>query len=73
VEYSDAMNLLATPDSTMKRIKSGNAIELRGRFVAILRGTKLVDTLECRCDDFGPRIPLLIDWTAERTRAARTG
>ena len=71
-EYTDAMNLFATDDSTMRRIKAGNVIELRGRFVAILRGTKVVDALECRCDQFGPRVPLLIDWRMGPTRAART-
>ena len=62
VEYASALDLFSTPDQTMRAINAGNIIEIRGRFAVVFRDKELVDTLECRCDEFGPRVPLLVSW-----------
>ena len=61
-EYASALDLFSTPDQTMRAINAGNIIEIRGRFAVVFRDKELVDTLECRCDEFGPRVPLLVSW-----------
>jgi hypothetical protein len=63
VIYRDALDLFSTPKDVVQTIKSGNAVELRGQYVLVFHDSDLVDVLECRCDRYGPRIPLLINWT----------
>ena len=61
VEYASALDLFSTPDQTMRAINAGNIIEIRGRFAVVFRDKELVDTLDA-CDEFGPRVPLLVSW-----------
>jgi hypothetical protein len=63
ISYASAANLFATPKSELDAIKAGNTIEIRGRFVTVFRNKELVEVIECRCDEFGPKVPLLITWT----------
>lgn len=63
VKYTSALNLFATPDPVLKAIGQGNVIEIRGRFVAVLHNSDVIDVFECRCDEFGPRVPLLFFWS----------
>lgn len=62
VKYRDAIDLFAMPQDVLGAIRAGNIIEVRGRFVLVFRNRELVETFECRCDEFGPRVPLLIGW-----------
>jgi len=62
VKYRDAIDLFAMPGPVLQAMKAGNIIEVRGRFVLVFRNQELVDTFECRCDEYGPRVPLLIAW-----------
>jgi hypothetical protein len=63
VAYRDAVDLFATPEPVLRAIRAGNTVEIRGRFVLVFRNRELVDVIECRCDEFGPRVPLLIRWS----------
>ena len=62
VRYTGSMNLFSTPEHVLGAIRDGNVVEIRGRFVVVCRDAELVDVFECRCDSFGPHVPLLIDW-----------
>jgi hypothetical protein len=63
IRYTGLRNLFTTPEAMLKIIRAGNRIEIRGHFVVVFREDELVDTIECRCDEFGPRVPLLLAWT----------
>lgn len=60
--YTSALNLFMTPPEVMDALEKGNVIQIRGRFLAVLRDTELLEMFECRCDQFGPKIPLLLTW-----------
>jgi hypothetical protein len=62
LRYRGAIDLFSAPAHLMTALGQGDRLELRGRFVAILRGSQLIETVECRCDAFGPQIPLLLSW-----------
>lgn len=63
VTYKRALNLFWTPGAILDAINRGNTLELRGRFLTVFRDSDLIDVFECRCDEFGPRVPLLFSWT----------
>jgi hypothetical protein len=62
IDYCGVKDLFSTPPAILQAVKQGNRIEVRGRFVVIYRGKEVVDAIECRCDEFGPRVPLLLNW-----------
>jgi hypothetical protein len=63
IRYESALNLFLTPAPKMNAIREGNVVEIRGRFVVVLRNREVVDIFECRCDEFGPQVPLLMTWS----------
>jgi hypothetical protein len=65
VGYKGVVDLFSTPTSIIDRVLEGNAVEVRGRYLIVLRDTEIIATIECRCDEFGPRIPLLIEWAGD--------
>jgi len=62
VKYRAAINLFSMPDAKLNVIKAGNTIEIRGRFVSVFRNKEVVKVFECRCDEFGPQVPILLSW-----------
>jgi hypothetical protein len=63
VKYSSALDLFMTPAEIMNALRRGNLVEMRGRFLAVFQDTELIDIFECRCDQFGPKVPLLLTWS----------
>jgi len=60
--YSTAADLFSVPSDVMRAIEGGDRLEIHGRFIRVLRGRELVGVFECRTDEFGPRVPMLVTW-----------
>lgn len=63
VNYSSVLDLFMTPAEIMSTLTRGNSVEIRGRFLTVLQDSELIDIFECRCDQFGPKVPLLLTWS----------
>jgi hypothetical protein len=63
VKYASVLDLFMTPAEVMSALGRGNLVEVRGRFLTVFQGTELIDIIECRCDQFGPKVPLLLTWS----------
>jgi hypothetical protein len=62
LRYRAAADLFATAAPVMAALAAGNIVETRGRFLLVFRDAELVDSFECRADEYGPRVPLLLSW-----------
>jgi hypothetical protein len=61
-KYTSVQDLFMTPPEVMRALEKGNSVEIRGRFLAVLSDAEPIEIFECRCDQFGPRVPLLLTW-----------